>query len=84
MLFEIGPSGRSRIAKCWRLRTDSDPPSHPESQALFEVGSHGTDSLTPPTKESGESGQCTSTPTTDSDPPSQSTPDDDRGRWFEE
>ena len=77
MRFEIGPAGRKPNAKCWRLASDSDSPSHHESQDLFGGGPEATDSPTPPTRGVGEVSQQHPHPPTDSDPPSQITPDDD-------
>lgn len=77
MAFQIGPPGRKPNAKCWRLPSDSDRPSHHESQDLFGGVQEATDSPTPPTRGVGEVSQQHPHPPTDSDPPSQNTYDDD-------
>ncbi len=70
MLYEIGPSGRSVNAKCWRLRTDSDAPSHPESLDLFQGAPGGTDSVTPPIRGVNRVSHTGEAEPTDSTPPS--------------
>jgi hypothetical protein len=70
MIFEIGPKGRSGNAKCWRLRTDSDPLSHPESLDLFQGGQEGLTRVTPPYKESPRVESPPPGAPTDSAPPS--------------
>lgn len=83
MTFEIGPAGRKANAKCWKLRSDSEPLSHTESQDLFGGGPEGTDSPTPPTRGVGEVSQHHPHPPTDSDPPSQNTyADDPEAQWL--
>lgn len=52
MRTETGPLGRRPNAVCWRLKTDSDPPSHHESVAPLEGFARETDSLTRPIYES--------------------------------
>lgn len=76
MSFRIGPDGRNANAKCWRLKSDSEPLSHPESPGLFGGAPDVTDSVTPPYKESPESSHHHLPNQTDSDSPSQISPDD--------
>lgn len=82
-----GPEGRKSHALCWRLPTDSEPPSQFESVAPLEGFARPTDSLTPPMKES-ESESVESEPDeSDSPDPSQwsqvSTDDDEVQRLLD-
>jgi hypothetical protein len=49
LAFAIGPQGRNVNARCWRLRGDLEPSSHPKSPSLFQGEAGGTDLVTPPT-----------------------------------
>lgn len=73
MTVEIGPEGRKKNAKCWRLKTDPDPSGHHGSQGLLEVADLELTRLTRPIKESQEVRSAPHHHETDSDPAGQNT-----------
>lgn len=76
MLYRIGPEGRSSVAKCWRLRTASDPLSHPEAVGLFGGQGEGTASLPRPINEAGGGSHLPPAASTDSASARQVSPDE--------
>jgi hypothetical protein len=67
VVYQQGPPGRSSNAKCWRLRTDSDPPESHRVTRPVKGAPEVTDSLTRPTNESVEADHSTHPHLTDSD-----------------
>ena len=67
-VYQTGPAGRSRTAKCWRLKGDSDPLSNLESPESLTLETGATDSLTqPPSKEAVSAESVAATDSTPSE-----------------